>query len=269
MRRFLATTLKRYNRLINGFFLVAVLYPVGLLAASFTNPDLSIGWQNFIIILIASGVFPLIKLLAFRASRDVDAGLYTILSNIAPIITIVAAAIFLSESLNGWQQMGVAIVLTSALLASLLGVSRRSIKSSPGLVYALVSITLLGLAIVFERWMLTRVDFGAYLVFGWGAQALWMAIIAWPERRYIKIIKNKANFLPILGYGVANSLKGLCFLGALHLSGNASIVGVSSSFMAVLVVVAAYFVLKEREWLGYKTAVAVFGAIGLIILSIA
>ncbi len=269
LRRKLATTLKQHNRLINGFFFIVVLYPLGLIVASFSNPNLSIGWQNLLILLIGSGVFPLINLLAFRASKDVDAGLYTILNNLTPIITIVAASILLNETLNSQQQLGAVIIITSTFLATLPRLRHRSTSSSSGLAFALVSVSLLGLAIVFERWMLTRIDFGAYLVFGWGAQTLWMTIAAWPERRNIKILKDKSTFWPILGYGITNAFKGLCFVGALKLSGNASLVGASASFMAVLVVLSAYFVLKEKEWLWFKIGAAVLGTVGLIILNVA
>ncbi len=138
-----------------------------------------------------------------------------------------------------------------------------------GAVFTLVNVSLLGLVIVFERWMLTRIDFGAYLVFGWGAQTLWMAITAWPERRNITILKDKSNFWPILGYGITNAFEGLCFVGALKLSAAASLASVSASFMAILVVLSAYFVLKEKGWLWFKIGTAVLGTVGLIVLNVA
>lgn len=269
LRRSLAKTLEQHNKAINGFFFLVVLYPLGLIAASFTNPNLAIGWQNLGILLMASAVFPLINLLAFRASKDVDAGLYTILNNLTPIITIAAASTLLSESLNSQQQLGAVVIIASTFLATLPRLRHRSSTSLSGLAFALASVSLLGLAIVFERWMLTRIDFGAYLVFGWGAQTLWMTIIAWPERHNIRILKDKSKFIPILGYGITNALKGLCFVGALKLSGNASLVGASASFMAVLVVLSAYLILKEKEGLWFKVGAVVLGTIGLLVLNVA
>lgn len=269
LRRLLATTLEKHNRLINGFFFLVTLYPLGLIVAVFSESNLSIGWNNVLLLLLGSGVFPLINIFAFRANKDVDAGLFTILSNLTPIITIVVASLLLSETLNKQQQIGALIVITSTFLATIPRLKRRTTSSARGLFFALISIILLGFAIVYERWMLTRIDFGAYLVFGWGAQTLWMAILAWPERHNIKILREKSNFLPILGYGLTNAFKGLCFVAALNLSGNASLVGATASFLAVLVVVSAYFALKEREWLAFKLSAALVGTIGLIILNFA
>jgi drug/metabolite transporter (DMT)-like permease len=270
LRRKLALTLTRYNRLVNGFFFIAILYPLGLLVASFTNPNLAIGWQNILILLIGSGVFPLLNLLAFKSSKDVDAGLYTILNNLTPIITIIGAYLLLQEKMSTQQLVGAAVIIASTFLATLPRLWHRSKNSSSiGVILALASVSLLGLAIVFERWMLTRIDFGAYLVFGWGSQALWMAIMSWPERKNLHILTNRKNFLPILGYGVTNALRGLCWVSAVKLSGNVSIVGAFSSFMAVLVVLSAYFILKEKEWVWFKIGAAIIGTIGLIILNTA
>jgi drug/metabolite transporter (DMT)-like permease len=269
LRRSLAQRLFEHNKLINGFFFLCVLYPLGLIVACFSSPDLKIGWLNLFFLLAGSVIFPLIVVMAFRANKDIDAGLYTILNNVTPIITILAATILLNETLNGRQMLGAAVIISSAFLATLPKLNHHRKNSSAGLLFALASVSLLGLAIVYERWMLTRIDYGAYLGFGGGAQTLWMTIIAWPERKYVSLLKTKGNSRKILAYGVTNAFKGLTFVSALKLSGNASLVGASSSFMAVLVVLSAYFVLKENEHLWLKIASAVIGAGGLIILNTA
>lgn len=267
LRRSLAKRISEHNKLINGFFFLCVLYPLGLIVAAFTSPNLNVGWLNLFFLLVGSGMFPLIMVMAFRASKDIDAGLYTILNNITPIITIVAASLLIHETLNGRQMVGAAVIISSAFLATLPRLNHHRKNSSTGLLFALASVSLLGLAIVYERWMLTRVDYGAYLILGWGAQTLWMVAMAWPERQYIHLLKTKDNLNKVLGYGLTNAFKGLAFVSALRVSGNASLVGAFSSFMAVLVVISAYFVLKENEYLGIKAASAVVGAGGLIILN--
>ena len=267
LRRRLAQTFAKYNRLVHGFFFIAVLYPLGLVVAFMTSPSLAIGWVNFFILLAGSAVYPVINLLAFRASKDVDAGLFTILHNLTPIVTITAASLLLHERLNDQQLLGAVIIITSAFLATLPRLARRSKSSSAGILLALASVALLGLAIVYERWMLTRMDFGAYLVFGWGAQTLWMTIIAWPERKKLHVLRKMKHFVPVFSYGLAYALKGLCFVAALKLSGNASAVGAFASFLAVLVVLAAYVALKERELLWLKLGAAAVGTVGLIILN--
>ena len=268
IRRQLAVTFTEHSRIINGFFFIAVLYPLGLIIAAFSSPNLSIGWPNLILLLVGSAIFPIINLLAYRASKDIDAGFYTILQNLTPIITIIAASFLLHEGLNNHQLLGTVIILVSAFLATLPNLKKHYKNSFAGLMIALSAVILLGLAIVYERWMLTRMDFGAYLVYGWGAQTLWMAILAWPKRTQLKILKDKKTFLQVATYSAANALKGICIVAALTLSGNASIVGASTGFMAALVVFAAYFILKEKELLWFKISAVVVGIVGIIILNI-
>lgn len=268
VRRSLAQSLSEHNRLVNAFFFLAVLYPTGLVFALFSQHNLSIGWTNFLFILFGSSLFPIINILAYKASKHVDAGLYTILNNLTPIVTIIAASLLLNETLNTQQLAGAIIIILSAFLATLPRILHRHITKTEGIYIAVLSVSLLGLAIVFERWMLTRMDFGAYLVYGWGAQTFWSVAFALADRQRLNILFTKRNFKPVLWYGLANTFKGICFVGALKLSDNASLVSAAVSFMAVTVVLAAYVFLKEREYLVFKIIAAIVGTIGLIILNI-
>jgi drug/metabolite transporter (DMT)-like permease len=266
LQRRLAQTLAQHKRLVSGFFFLVVHYPVGLAVAAFSSPSLSIGWQNALLLLVGSCMFPAINLIALRASKDIDAGSYSILSNLTPIITIVSAYLLLNERLTHAQLLGAAITILSAFLITLPSLRGRSKNRNSGLVFALGGIFLLGLATVYERWMLTRVGLGAYLIFGWGAQSLWMALIAWPERKHFKVLRADKNFVTILSYSLAGSLKGVCFIAALKL-GNASLVAAFTSFIAIMVVPAAYFILRERQWLKLKISASAAGTLGLIILN--
>jgi drug/metabolite transporter (DMT)-like permease len=268
LQRRLGQTLAEHKRLVSAFFFLVIHYPMGLIVAIYSSPDLSIGWLNLWFLLVGSWAFPAVNVLSLKASKNVDAGYFTILSNLTPIVTIVAATMLLNESLNNQQLFGAAIIIAAALLITLPKLQHHRKSRASGLVVALICFLLAGLATVYERWMLTRIGFGSYLIFGWGFQTLWMAIIAWPEREYLKIVKIKRHFVPILGYALSGSVKGICFVAALKLSGNASLVSAFSSFTAIMVVSAAYFVLKEKDWLWLKFGAAAMGTAGLIILNL-
>lgn len=267
LQRRLGQTLAKHRRLVAGFFFLVVHYPVGLFVAFSLSPDLAIGWVNAGILLLGSWIFPLINILSLRASKDVDAGHFTVMSNVTPVVTIVAATVLLNEQLNNHQLVGAVIIIASAFIVTLPYLRSRSRSKTSGVVIALTVFLLAGLATVFERWMLTRIDLGAYLVFGWGAQTIWMALTAWPERKHFKILKNKKYFMPIMGYAVASSIKGVFFLAALQLSGNASLFSAFASFTAIMVVPAAYYLLKEKQWLWLKILAAITGTVGLIVLN--
>lgn len=268
LRRHLAVSLTKHNRLVHGFFYLCVSYPTSLIITYFLDSNLNIGWLNFIFIAVGSLIFPILLMLSYKSSKDLDAGLYTILCDLAPIITIIAATILLHEGLNGRQLIGAAIVIGSAVLATLPQVLNRTIHKTAGLKVALLSIFVLGIAVVYERWMLTRMDLGAYFFWGWGAQTFWMVLLAWKDRKSIGILRQKKNFWPVLLFALAFVLKSVFFIIALKMSGNVSLVIAFASFVSVLVVIAAYYVLKERDHFWYKAAAGLTGAAGLIILNI-
>jgi len=267
LRRKLGKSYPKYNRFVNWFFFLGTLYPIGIVVALSLHENLHISLHDFVIILAAELVFPLINLSQYKASKDVDAGLFTIVNNLTPIITITTAWILLHEGLDSREFVGAVIIIASTFIVSFPGLLNRSKSKATGLMFVLLSVCMLGVATTFERWMLTRISFSAYLIFGWGFQTLWMTVIAWPQRKYIKILKNPKLRMPIIAFGLVNTFKGLCWLGALRLSGNASLVSAFGSFTAVLVVLSAYFALKERKHLAIKLTAALVGAIGLIILN--
>jgi drug/metabolite transporter (DMT)-like permease len=266
LQRKLGQILAEHKRLISAFFFLIIHYPLGLIVAFNNSPNLHIGWLNALFLLIGSWVFPIIIVLSLKASKTVDAGLFTIMSNLIPVITIVAAMLLLHESLNSHQLLGAAIIIVSAFIITLPYLQHHSKSRASGLAAALLCFLLGGLATVYERWMLTRIGFGSYLIFGWGFQTLWTVIIAWPERKSISILLRKKYFMPVMGYALSASIKGVLFIAALSLT-SASLVTAFISFTAILVVLAAYFILKEKDWLWLKIVAATLGTIGLIILN--
>lgn len=267
LRRQLAKTYPQHDRVVNGLFFIGFLLPAALILAIIDQPNLNIGWLNFWLLLLASGVFPFSTILSYRANRNLDVGLFTILTNLAPVTTIITAWWLLGEDLTDRQLLGAALVLISTFLITSPLLAHRRASRASGIAYAISAVTILGLATTFERYMLTRMDFGAYLVYGWGAQSLWMAVLMWPDRGKLKLLRDNKFAKPVIGYGLANIVRAICFVGSLRLSGNASLVSAYVSFGTVLVVLAGYHFLKEKDWLWFKVGSTIVGVSGMVILN--
>src|SRR5688572_5352530 len=265
-RRQLALGFARYNRVVNAFSFVAAVYPVGLFVAAFSSPDLAIGWWNLFLLIIGGAIFPTSYLLAYRANKEIDAGLYTIINNVAPVVSIILATLWLNETLNGIQLVGAGIILLATTIVTVPQLGKHLVRDRRALICAFVAVTLLGIGIVYERYMLTQMDFGAYLVYGWGLQTLWMVGFAWKDRHKLKALKERKMRKPLIGYSLSLALRGICFVTALQLSGNASLVVAFASFLPVLIVVAAFFILDERDHLALKLGGAALGVSGLLLL---
>lgn len=269
IRRNLATTLSRHNRQINLLYFLIALYPLGLIIAIILRAPLDITVQNLGFIVAGSLSFPLVMVLAFKASQNLDAGNYAVLHNLVPVVTIASATVFLGERLANTELFAVFLLLLAAYIVTIPNINRTNLGSTQGLIIGLGAVTVLGLGVTFERFMLNRIEFGTYLVYGWGAQTFWMVIIA--RKHLIKAFKLFANAgkkKHILAYMYSNALKGICFVSALKLSGSASIVSAIASFLTVLVVISAYLFLNEKTHLWRKVSASLIGLAGLLILNL-
>lgn len=264
-RRYLAVKLPEHNRLVNASFFL-IIYPIGLVVACFAPHNLAIGWQNFLFVFLGSMIFPIFNIVAYKGNELVDAGLFNIISNITPIVTIAVASLLLNESLSSSQIIGATIIIGSAFLATLPNLHHHMKANSRGLILSFLSFVILGVGIVFERWMLGRMDFGTYLVFGWGSQTFWMLVFVFKERKNIKLLTPKNIRRPILMYSSTKAIMGLSFVSSLKLSGNASLISSVTSFLSVIIVIAAYFFLGEKQHLWLKLTAALIGTAGLIIM---
>ncbi|HZL07845.1 MAG TPA: EamA family transporter [Candidatus Dormibacteraeota bacterium] len=267
LQRRLGQVIPEHNQLVNGFFFLGIHYPLALVIASIAGFHLNVGWFNAIVMIVVATTFPLTNILAFRASKDVDAGLFGILNNLGPVLTIGLAAILLSERLTPHQFAGALIIVFSALFVSIVTYDRGSRSTRTGIMLALLSVVLLGADTVYETWMLSRLGYGTYLVYGVGLQTFWMTVFAWPYRKHIKQVINRRYGPEVLALSLSKSLKGMAFVAALYLSKNAAIVGAFTGFLPVMVVLAAYVFLREKQWLRVKVVAAAMGTVGLVILA--
>ena len=146
---------------------------------------------------------------------------------------------------------------------------RGSAKSSRnGILLCVLSAAVLGIAVAYERWMLGRVDFGAYLIFGWGAQIAWSLFLARKDLRQMPVLLRASEMRnSIVAWGTSSTLRSISFILALKLSGSASLISAASDFMSVAVVIAAYFYLREREHLLAKSMAAIVGVGGLLLIT--
>ena len=269
IQRQLGQTIPQYNRLVNGFFFLCIHYPLGLITALIIGFKVDIGWFNALTLLAIGAAFPLTDMLAFRASKDVDAGLFGILTNLSPVITISLAALLIAERLSPQQFAGAVIIIFSALLVSITAYNRSSKNTRVGIIIALLSVTLLGVDTVYESWILKRIGMGSVLVYGLGLQTFWMAIFAFPQRRHAGKVINRKYGPKVLALALSKSVKGIAFIGALYLSKSAAIVSAFTGFLPIMIVVAGFIFLHEKQYLKLKIAAASTGLVGLIVLSLA
>ena len=269
LRRELAQKLPGDNRVINAIFFLFFLFPAGIVLSLFFPHDLSVGWLNFFFLVVGSIIWPLFYIAAFNANKKVDAGIFAIINNVSPVATLAIALPFLNESVNTPQVLGIVLLIFSGIVAASSQLRGHARASTNGILLCVVSAVVLGIAVAYERWMLGRVDFGAYLIYGWGSQIAWSVFLAREGLRQMPALLGRTSELrgTIITWGTSSVLRSITFILALKLSGSASLVSGASDFMSVAVVIAAYFYLKEREHVLYKSLAAIVGVVGLLFIA--
>ena len=215
-----------------------------------------------------SAIWPICNLLALHSNKKVDVGIFTIINNLSPVFTMLVAIPFLHESMTSIQFVGAGLLIASGILATIPQMRGSNKISTEGIVACLLTALALGLGVAYERFMLSRVDFGTYLIFGWGSQIVWAVVLARNEiKKLPELFKMGSRIKQILlVWGAATLLKSVSFILSLKTS-SASITSVATDFLSVVVVVSAYFFLKERNHIGYKILAIIIGVAGLIFLA--
>lgn len=268
LKRVLAQQLGSHNILINAVFFIFFLLPAAIILSFFFPRDLNVGPMNLFLLFGGSIIWPIAGIIAFRAMKEVDAGIFTIISNLSPVFTLSIAIPFLHESLNPSQLFGISLLILSGLIAASSQLSKHKRVSINGIFICLLGAAVIGIAITYERFMLSRIDFGAYLIYGWGSQIIWSAILAVKELKKLPKLFNKdAKQRHILiAWGTVSVLSSITFISSLKISGSASIISAATNFMSVAVVITAYFFLKERQHIIQKLFAVVLGVAGLLLI---
>lgn len=268
LKRVLAQQLGDHKRLINSIFFLFFLLPATIILSFFFPRDLNVGLLNILLLLGGSIIWPIASMTAFRAMKEVDAGIFSIINNLSPLFTLAIALPFLGESLSELQLFGVGLLILSGCIAASSQLNKHTRASVNGIFICILCAAILGIAITYERFMLNRIDFGAYLIYGWGSQIIWSAILAGRELKKLQKLFNKdaKTKQTLILWGSASVLSSIAFISSLKINGSASIISAASDFMSVAIVLAAYFFLKERQHMIHKLLATAFGIAGLLLI---
>ncbi|MBI2593472.1 DMT family transporter [Candidatus Daviesbacteria bacterium] len=268
LRRVLAQKLRDHNREINAIFFLFFLLPAAIFLSFFFPHNLNVGPLNLFLLFGGSIIWPILSIISFHANKDVDVGIFTIITNLSPVFTMVIALPFLHESISNMQSLGIMLLILSGILAASSQLNKHNRASINGILVCILSAIVLGVAVAYEGFMLGRVDFGTYLIFGWGSQIIWSAILAHKELRKIPQLFSKVeNRQTLIVWGSTRVLGSVAFVSALKISGSASIISAASDFLSVSVVIAAYFFLKEHRHMVYKLLATSLGVVGLLLIA--
>jgi len=216
---------------------------------------------------LAGLLFALANITAFKASTKVEASQFAIITRFRVVIIIAASWILLGDTLTSLQLLGAFIVLGSSLFAALLTrQKKRKSKMSVYTAIAVISAVFIGLGITSEKYILSSVNLATYVVIGWGLQAFFMTLLANRQLARIPVLIKDGSIKTILLLGGLRTIAGFCFISALQLSNNASLIGSIAGLQVILVVIGGYIFLNEKQYGVQKFIAASAAFVGVLLM---
>ncbi len=208
----------------------------------------------------------------YKLLNYLDSGISSLLGMLNVLFTVLFAYLILHEKLSYIQLAGSVLMLVAVayalLVASQPGKHRLHSRAwSYGLGFALLAGVFYGAAAVNEKYLIEHLSFGAYLVFGWGAQivgAQLLPIVFQPSS--YKVLKNLKIFCLSMAGGGLRGFSGLLYLLALKRSNNVSLMQVVLNLRFILIILFGAWLLHEHHKLKQKLAAALVSVVGLTIL---
>lgn len=270
LRRYLAQKLPHDNRLVNLVFYVVFLLPAGIaLGLFFPHKHLIPSPEAAILLLAASLVWPIYFMASFRAAKDMDAGVLSMITDASAIVTLLVAYVVMHERLGIPQIIGVLCLVASGTITIWPTIGEHGRTKTSGIWESLLVVSTMGIGVVIDKLAMQKAGLSLYFLYAWSLQAIWMALIAYRDwERLSRFMSRKNNYREaVLVYGAVGVLRSLVFTLALVLSVSPTIMTAGTNFLSITVIAAAYIFLRERQHLSYKIAGAIVGLVGLFFIS--
>ena len=252
----------------NAVMYLATVVPFGIIW-SITQGGVSLDFSNSIwwFFGLAGLLFALGNITAFKANTRVEASQFAIITSFRTVVVVIASWLLLSERLTPVQMTGAIIVFAASLFVISLN-RRADAKSKLGFysIIAAVSAILMGLAVTNEKYILNSVDIATYVVIGWGLQAFFMTVLANRQLARVPQLVKDGSIKTILLLGGLRTVAGFCFINALQLSNNASLIASIAALQIILVTIGGYIFLNEKKYGVQKFVAASAAFVGVILL---
>jgi len=221
-------------------------------------------------LLIGGILFASINVIVFKLYRFIPASIMTFTTLLNTLSVLLFATLAGGESLSTKQIYGAIILFLSVLVVGLFTKSTYKTKKNIllGLLIALFAALMFGPAIMNEKYLIGRIGFNTYVLYGWVFQALMAYIVAFAlkNRNITKEKLDRRIHVNVWIVGALLGMSGFAYVTSLSKSGSASTMALSGTAVIGLTVFMAYFVLNEKEHLRPKIAGLVLSAIGLSLL---
>lgn len=242
-----------------------VMLPLGLIwAATQSTSIVIIRLEFWFYVVLSSCMGAVFSVLSLKSQKTVDAGQFSIISNLSTPLVIIFSVVILQEDFTLIQLAGMVCILAGICLV--IGRSAQwNMATKKHIAYAIIASLATSVAIIVDSFAIATASIAAYVVIGWALQTLLFACIT---RKHIVTAKtlSRQQVYQLIVMALARFGSFILFLTAVQLSENVSVVTAIASFRTVIICAAAFVFLKEYSRAWQKLAGSCIATVGLLLV---
>lgn len=239
-----------------GFFLL--IY--GLLIGSFSAQNIKPILLNLVLM---AALYGLGNIFVFKSLKLLEASVFTIIHSSRVLFTIVASTLFLRESLNLNQFLGIFLILLAIIIIYF---SKSLLKFNKGILFAFIASLLFGIEVTNDKYILNSFNIYTFLVLICWLPALFSFCLQPSIQSIKKVINNKYLITRMLILSFFYSLAVIFYFFALRLNNNSSQIASLNQLGTIVIVILAVIFLNEKGKLLRKFAATILAIVGAILL---
>lgn len=217
-------------------------------------------WPNLVFVPLLWGIS---NILIFKSLKTTEASVFTILFTTRVVWIILLALLLLGESFSIQQIIGTAFILFSVLFVS---GKKKKLTLGKGEILALLAAISFGTAIINDSFIIQTFDVESYLSLNFLSSALFIWIFNPHATSEIGKIMSTSKIRNITLLGIIYGFSSVTYFLAYKLSNNASQIGAIYPVSAILTVIFAIFLLREKENLVKKIIAIGISFVGVLLV---
>lgn len=203
----------------------------------------------------------------FKAYKQSEGSIVTILLSTNAIWMILGSAIFLREDINVEKIIGILLIISTTII---LGSESGKFKLDRKLFFPLIGAMLLGLGFVNDAYILGSASLLTYLTMAFLFPGILSIVFLIPEKKYLGIkTLTRTDYFKTLILSLFYSLGAILVYYSYKQGADASVVGPMQQLTVLGTVILSYIFLNERKNLARKLLATVLAIAGGVILTLA
>lgn len=223
-------------QLITGLLILGVAIMKG-----FEVPNLSPILLNLILMIIFYGLG---NIFIFKSLQLIEASQFTILTATRSIWSILAATLFLRESISIRQILGTFLIISSVALVSY---AKNNVKLNKGIVFALLASLSFGFGFANDAYILKTFDTNSYTAIAFIIPALIVWLLNPKVTSSIRILAYKPFVFKLLLVSFCYAISAICIYTAFSYGGTASSIAPLNQMSTIVTVILAVIFLHEKN----------------------